>query len=424
MGNVSFIGDFFSRRSGAIFDDYRAFERDSARVFHSKEFRILQSKMQFVPINSSDFFRTRLTHSLEVMQIGRGIVLELKTFKEKFSKEKEEIIDSLDTYLMEAICLSHDIGHPPFGHSGERVINEILLKESSYEIGFEGNAQSFRIMSNISGNDEYGLDLSRRAMLGIIKYPSLYSNGKKLQEKGSHKLVKGIYDIDKDAFDFALGEFDDRDRIEFQELEDGETIHKSFDTSIMDKADDIAYVCHDLEDAIYHHLLKPATIELIASSLKKIDKIDVDILDKALKRDMKSMSKLRSTLIHYFISNLDIRDKENFTHPLLKFELCFKDKAGEVLKEVKKILQKDLFNNSSLLTLEFKGANIIRRVFEAFLSEEKLLPFDIQEKIRADEKNRLRHISDFIASKSDESIANLYARFFESGSGKLSDFVQ
>lgn len=146
-------------------DDYA---RDRARIIHSSSFRRLQGKTQVLGLGESDFYRTRLTHSLEVAQIASGITEHLY---EKYRNTKHnQFIPSQN--LIEAIGLAHDIGHSPFGHGGEVALNYVMRNHG----GFEGNAQTLRICTQLGEySDSDGLNLTRRTLLGLIKYPALYS---------------------------------------------------------------------------------------------------------------------------------------------------------------------------------------------------------------------------------------------------------
>ena len=139
-------------------DDY---SRDRARIIHSAFFRRLQNKTQVLGLGESDFYRTRLTHSVEVAQVASGIVETLK----KSSKDAEqiELLPSLE--LIEAIALAHDIGHPPFGHGGEVALNYSMRGHG----GFEGNGQTLRICTKLGEySDTNGLNLTRRTLLGVL----------------------------------------------------------------------------------------------------------------------------------------------------------------------------------------------------------------------------------------------------------------
>ena len=157
------------RRSGLINqrgqDDHRnPYERDRTRVIHCPSFRRLQRKTQILGTDEGDFHRTRLTHSLEVASIGRSISrsLALKTSSENISA----VLPNDD--LISVICLLHDIGHPPFGHGGEVALN-FMMREHG---GFEGNGQTLRLLTKVENSyGEYGLDLTRRSLLGVLKYP-------------------------------------------------------------------------------------------------------------------------------------------------------------------------------------------------------------------------------------------------------------
>ena len=156
------------RKQGASTREREDYARDRARIIHSAFFRRLQGKTQVLGLGESDFYRTRLTHSLEVAQIAGGIVEDLQ---EKYQHtDYAKFIPSQN--LIETIGLAHDIGHAPFGHGGEVALNYVMRDDG----GFEGNAQTMRICTQLGEySEEDGLNLTRRTLLGLIKYPATYS---------------------------------------------------------------------------------------------------------------------------------------------------------------------------------------------------------------------------------------------------------
>ena len=252
-------------------------DRDYARIIHSAAFRRLQSKTQVLDLGESDFYRTRLTHSLEVAQVGSGILQYLKQ-----QMAASPVAKALpDKRLLSGICLAHDLGHPPFGHGGETALNYCMREYG----GFEGNGQTLRILPRLEQYTEcHGLNPTRRMLLGILKYPAPYADLVNLKAYGSQAASprwlfkaaeqtppKCYLDTERPVVDWVLAPLGtaQKDFCAAQERQDKhkKTRHQALDTSIMELADDISYSLHDLEDAIAMNMLtRDMWQEFIAAS--------------------------------------------------------------------------------------------------------------------------------------------------------------
>ena len=212
-----------------------AFERDRARLVHSAYMRRLGGKTQvLVPGSLDDFSRTRLTHSLEVAQIGREMGRSL----------------GADPDLVDTACLAHDIGHPPFGHNGE-----VALREATTNIGgFEGNAQTLRVLTRLEpkirqlDGSSAGLNLTKAALDACIKYPWSYAD-RPTQPDGTKSNKFGVYQDDLPVFNWVRADIAPDIPPGIPPDEQGKP-RRAIEAQIMDLADDIAYSVHDLEDAV------------------------------------------------------------------------------------------------------------------------------------------------------------------------------
>lgn len=417
------------------------FQRDRARVIHSAWFRALQSKTQVLGLGESDFYRTRLTHSLEVAQIGSGICEHLRAN----TKNKEQLEWLAPSGLMDASCLAHDIGHSPFGHGGEVALNYMMRDEG----GFEANGQTLRILSRLGEySEDCGLDLTRRATLGIIKYPGFCSelasySDKALQQDNALNLdewhpPKGIYTDERDVLEWTLAPFSRQDISLFtstneknQPSKQGhlKTLYKSFDTSIMELADDIAYGVHDLEDAVAMSLLSPRQwepkflqpLQEIANNpiTQNADFYTENLFSGSNKKRKHAISKL----VGWFINNITITELNDFEHPLLRLQAEMTPHASQMLKLLKNFVMHEVILLPELQALQYRGQQVILKIFDIYVhNPERLLPTDVYEHSKESD-NPHRVICDYISALTDASATRIYHRFSTPSAGSIFDRI-
>lgn len=414
--------------------DHRSpYQRDKARILHSAAFRRLQAKTQVLGVGLSDFYRTRLTHSLEAAQIGVGICAQLQV---KYAKHCEAL--GLDSNLIEALCLAHDIGHPPFGHGGEIALNYMMDSHG----GFEGNGQTFRIISKLEPYTEsHGMNLSRRTILGLIKYPNFISALRVTQPSSSetHEKLrtvragewhppKGLYDCDTDIFEWLVSPFSEQDQqqlMQFKPNTDGtkphKTIYKSIDCSIMELADDIAYGVHDLEDAIVMGMVNRMEFEAFMAS--KITTINVPglsdqfapLVDKLFSSQHFERKNAIGALVNLFITAIELREVDGFESPLLACNASMPEQHAKALGFFKQFVYLHVIQKPEIQLLEYKGQQTVMELFEAFASDPKrLLPQNTRERWAEAEKDNqgMRVIADYISGMTDEFASRLYSNMF------------
>lgn len=424
-----------------------AFRRDFGRLLHSPSFRRLQGKTQLFPGHESDFFRNRLTHSLEVAQIAKGIAQMINSNNPAFSKNK------IDLDLIEFAGLAHDLGHPPFGHNGELALDECMRKNG----GFEGNAQTLRILSKVEkkvfedidaqdshgisvrGRDRrLGLNLTFRSLASILKYDKEI----KIKRRDSDELEKGYYASERDLvakIKEAVGS------------PPAGSVFKTIECQIMDIADDIAYSTYDLEDGMkggFSHPMQLAArvfgdAELFAKLLKKVQKEVPDVEESELYSAAKDLlildgdspvleqyaqSKLlasngnmrtafSSDLVSVFIRGISVAalpgSDQRFAQLVVDRPIKLKI---EMLKHLNYLLT---IMSPKLKVVEYRGGAIVKKIFDALDSDNgaDLMPDDLrvlfERSQETDVKKRL--ICDFIAGMTDRYAVEFYSRLNESG---------
>lgn len=464
--------------SALPYEEFRSpFRRDYARLIHSPSFRRLQGKTQVFPGSESDYFRNRLTHSLEVAQIAKSIAIRLNYENDFFRR------NPIDLDVVEFAGLAHDLGHPPFGHNGEEALDELMIDYG----GFEGNAQTLRILSRIEkkkvrystggayapfsaeGEDlRSGLDLTYRALASILKYDFCIPTRRKDRNK---KIQKGYYSDDLSLVD------------EIKKNVCGSKISnfKTIECWIMDTADDIAYSTYDLEDNFKAGFLSPSSIFALEKSvlLKSIETInerankyypDIHAIDineadiynilhsvfadlfrldseklnilqddtmsleqrimiastltksasDRIKNDGYERTNLTSRLVQQSLDNIEVDINEEYP-PLTRVRLKYNH--FKVVETLKNITYNSVVKSPKMQVVEYRGKDIVKSIFKAVESRagDLLLPDDYRNIYHiSNGSQKKRVISDFVAGMTDRYAVEFYSRIC--GSSHVSVF--
>jgi dGTPase len=423
-------------------EEYRTPWRiDYARILHSPCFRRLQGKNQLLPSTDSDFFRNRLTHSLEVAQISHSIADRLN--HEFLAKHNY----SINVDLCEAAALAHDLGHPPFGHQGECALNNIMKGNG----GYEGNAQTFRILTKLEKKfqseqpqldaDRLGLNLCYRTLASIVKNDNVIPQDLPTDENGNAEKIKGVYLCDSHILD------DIKNKLASVDCQ-----LKTVEEQIMDIADDIAYSNYDLEDAMKGGVLSPLSIAFPNfDSLKKILWSMTEFLGKPFnygdfEREIQELfgdfspnsgpsssfyddvyaaylsskwtkengyfrTKVTSYIIGMFIRGISIKEV-NEERPWLS-QIHIDENVLLKIELLKKITLYSIILTPKMEARNFQAAEMIERMFDAVLNNPKLLPddsADMYASVSVDLQKRV--VCDFIAGMTDKYAFEFYKRLF------------
>ena len=393
--------------------DYRTpFMLDRDRILYASAFRRLQAKTQVFLSGEYDFYRTRLTHSLEVAQIGRSLCHSLRHSSEILSPER-----FIDIDLVEGICLAHDIGHPPFGHAGERALHDLMRHDYG---GFEGNAQTLRILTKTlykRSDGRAGMNPSRALLDGVLKYKALFS-----EVPGAAN--KFVYDESRPALVFAAGT-----EGSFSKLPTGRArnSHQSVECQIMDWADDTAYSLNDMLDGINAGFLQEDRLRKWGER-EAVDSEVGTIIDWLIDTIRQGKSEARfSRKIGQYLSACQLEERD---HPLAERSNRYRygvtiNAAVRHESEIFKRIARDLvFRSPPLQQLELKGREILSRLFHTFMesysgketsSGFRLTPPDYDQAIRSasTEFDRARLICDYLAGMTDSFAVRVHRRLFD-----------
>jgi dGTPase len=400
--------------------DYRSpFQIDRDRIIHAHAFRKLQSKTQVFLSGEYDFYRTRLTHSMEVAQISRSICHFLLSRGDPL---KEDFY--IDSDLVEASSLAHDMGHPPFGHSGERTLQELMKRRG----GFEGNAQTLHLLCETMYQNESGvkgMQPTRALLDGVLKYKKLYT------EFPTPPLNHFIYDSQGPVREFVFG----GSRIPGA-LMKGEALNdfKSVECQIMDWADDAAYSLNDIVDGSRAGFLTVERVERWAAgeAIGAPEQRHLDSFFDAIRRDR--LENTFSKKIGTFIQACRLKERDNFMAAKTnryRYDLVVEESARAEANFFKKMANDVIFESPQLEQLEHKARVVIMALFNAIWDNYaqrnerviRILPANVSRLIEAEktQDGKARRICDFLAGQTDGMIVRTYRRLFDPEFGSFRD---
>lgn len=417
----TFYNDFDLELQGRRNPDYRTpFQQDRDRIIYTSAFRRLQAKTQVFSVGEYDFYRNRLTHSLEVAQIGRSICNYLAEHDPLLSANYQ-----VDSDLVEAVCLAHDLGHPPFGHAGERTLHEVMREWG----GFEGNAQTLRLMTETifsRRGKRTGLRPTRALLDGVMKYKSIF---RELPDPDHHFL----YDDQEVHRDFL---FDGRALP--AELAPGKALNgfRSLECQIMDWADDTAYSLNDLTDGIRAGFLARKGIEDWAA-VQELDSYGEEAVQTILRILAEGDIELTiSSEIGSFIRACGLRERETFVTDKTdryRYELVIEEPMRARADWFGKMATDLVFRTARLQQLEYKGRRLLRGIFDCYrdvylnggANTVSLLPAHWEKAVQdvPDEATRARLLCDYIAGMTDGFAIRTYKRLHDPEFGSIVDIV-
>lgn len=345
------------------------FQRDRDRIIHSIAFRRLRHKTQVFVAPDGDHFRVRLTHSLEVAQIGRTIARTL----------------DLDEDLTEALCLAHDIGHPPFGHAGEDALTDALSSAG----GFDHNGHTLRVLTHLEGPYPRwrGLNLSWETLEGLAKH-----NGPVLRPGWEMSMVDSGYPL-------------------------GLETHASLEAQVAAVADDIAYDNHDIDDGLRAGLIdfeELLTIPLVADGWKEVIERYPDVEASRLRAELirQQIGTMVNDVIDETRRNVaaagvqTVEDVRAAGRPLARFS---KELAARE-SDLKSFMYARLYHHPMQLEAAAAARQIISGLFAAYDADPDGLPEEWQRDLPDAPEGRARHIADFIAGMTDRYAISAYRR--------------
>ena len=350
--------------------DFRSpYARDRDRIIHSASFRKLEYKTQVFLNQEGDFFRTRLTHSIEVSQIARSITSTL----------------GLNEALAESIALAHDLGHTPFGHVGGDTLDE-CLKKDGFTNGFEHNFQSFRVVSFLEKRykEFNGLNLTFATLEGILKHSYPY------QKNFLPNQIHEQFNLDT---------------------------HPSIEAMVVDRADEIAYMSHDIDDGVNSGLITFEDLKESELACEILDKV----AEEGITQEDDEMFRYRfsSHFINHLVYSLLEYSKDKVTSTEIlsatldsksEIPIGFDKELETKIKKLKKLLFNKLYQHQNIVTKMYAGTQAIKGLYKGLTEEERMLPKSYYKQLEQRDKHRV--IADYIASMSDRSAISSYKEMY------------
>jgi len=416
-------------------------ERDRDRVLYSSAFRRLAGVTQVVGTGEVQLFHNRLTHSIKVAQLAQRMAQRILRQAETDPEVARRLGDAggVDADAAEAVALAHDLGHPPFGHNGERVLDDLCLE---HELdGFEGNAQTFRVVTKLSicGPGQRGLNLTRATLNGVLKYPWLRSEDDHTASERGHRWKKwGAYTSERADFEFAR---------ETQESE-----HRTLEAEFMDWADDLTYACHDLEDFYRAGLIPLGRLRLdqdesssfLAAATSQFMGHDYYVPEEAAKALKWLLDDCLPGSGTYHGTNADRAQLHSMTNQFLdRFVPALRLRGGtgpvttvdpdawHEVQILKQLTWHYVIDNPALTTMQEGHARVVRQLFEGLLGwlqketrrhrlpprlleiydKQCLQDDELHEALDGDtDKMQARAVADYIASLTEVQAADLHDR--------------
>ncbi len=364
-------GRFHAEAGGETRGPRNIFQRDRDRIIHSMSFRRLRHKTQVFIAPDGDHYRVRLTHSLEVAQIGRTIARAL----------------CLDEDLTEALCLAHDIGHPPFGHAGEKALKSAMAAAG----GFDHNGHTIRTLSLLDCPypDRAGLNLSWETLEGLAKH------------NGPVRHAGWALAEAETAFSLAL------------------TTHASLEAQVAAVADDIAYDAHDIDDGVRAGLLSVEQLCELPELAERWAAIRARFPNVAERRLVGELTREQiGVMANDVIAATQARLSESDVGSVADVRSAgrmlagFSDTMAASERRLKKFMYANLYHHPSQLAAADGAARVVGGLFDAYAREAALLPDEWRRTLPDKEPTRARHIGDFLAGMTDRFAVTEYARIF------------